>query len=453
MFIFAPRDNMSTSRQDSTSRRNRYARSSTSVTQLLSDSCTSLLQKLTTRVRGTSNLNDRGTGTTAGDRRSPNINRLGSTTRSRLEEKYSTILDKYSSKKRADDSERNTHGYPQKQERNHSYYCRDNSPFVRDDKTLEPSVTRTIIKSPTNVILSEKAYPYVSPTIGKESKREKTPAYSRTDRQTLLNSETYRRYGRHKSGHTETRNRKVRPQRSGKSEQLEGHSTPLRLSRPVKIDPLTLTDSKETAVDPDRTPIANINTENLNGAIQSVDTQEKVPDVIMEDEDPTISDRAAKRKEIQSLIMKYAVMEDTYSQLAAGGQADICPSMTDIIANKYKKNNNQNNHKDSSKSTVVPCACVINEVDASHDTTVSCRIAAAAAAQYGFCICESGAVLSRACYCYVVLSSSSVCEVQSACATCEFLLTSHNIPLHFCRSLLFNFGGWAKRLKGIGKES
>ncbi|XP_012537396.1 dual specificity protein kinase CLK2 isoform X2 [Monomorium pharaonis] len=365
MFIFAPRDSTSTSRQGSVARRGgRFARSSTttSVTQMLSDSCTNLLQKLTTRVRGTSTLNDCATAA----RRSP---QLGNT-RSRLENKYSALLDKYYGKRHADDpAERSARGYTRRQERDHSYYHRDDSPFVRDDKTLEPSMTRTIVKSPTSVILSEKAYPYVSSAISREPpKREKTPAYNRTARQTLLHSEAYRRYGRHKSGHAETRSRKVRPHRNGKSEQpLETHSTSLRLSRPVKIEPLTLTGSKEIAVDPDRTPVANNNdAENRNKVAPNV-AENTSYEPLTGDVDPTISDRAAKRKEIQSLILKYAAMEDTYSQLAAGGQANARPSTTDLIASKYRKSNHQhNNQKDeASKSTVAPgSASAISEMDA-----------------------------------------------------------------------------------------
>ncbi|XP_011630430.1 uncharacterized protein LOC105422653 [Pogonomyrmex barbatus] len=327
--------------------RGRYARSSTttSVTQMLSDSCTSLLQKLTTRVRGTSALNDRGVGVGTIAKRSPIIGRLGNT-RTRLEDKYSTILDKYSGKRHADDSERGARGYSRRQERDHSYYHRDDSPFVRDDKTLEPSMTRSVVKSPTSVLLTEKAYPYVSSAISREPRREKTPAYSRTDRQILLSSEAYRRYGRHKSGHAETRSRKVRPHRNGKSEQLEASSTSLRLSRPVKIEPLTFTDKgKEIAVDPDRTPVANRRPDDLGPGGQA--------------------------KEIQSLILKYAAMEDTYSQLAAGGQANVRPSTTDLIASKYRKSNHRKDNQkdgDASKGTVAPgSASAISEVDAVHD--------------------------------------------------------------------------------------
>ncbi|XP_017883302.1 serine/threonine-protein kinase Doa isoform X1 [Ceratina calcarata] len=343
MFIFAPRDNMSTSRQDSAGRRSRYARSSTttSVTQLLSDSCSNLLQRLTTRVRGMSTVNDNVASKTAAARRSPIGSRLNGT---RYEDKYS-ILDKYSRKKQQDQVDRSTRDYFHRtRERDHSYYRREDSPFVRDEKTLEPSMTRTVVKSPTSVVLSEKAYPYVKPSTMKDFKRDKTPGYHRIDKQALLNSDTYRRYGRHKSGHAETRTRKVRPYRNGKSEQLD--SVALKLSRSGK-DALASKEGTKND-DPDKTPTGSVTKENNNNnnntILQATDTDET---------DPAISERAAKRKEIQSLILKYAAMEETYSELAAGGQVKMRPSTTDIIARKYRKNERTNASKSALDASVV----------------------------------------------------------------------------------------------------
>jgi len=281
------------------------------------------------------------------------------------------LLDKYAGKKhQLDDSEQVIRNYSRREERDHSY-CHLDSPFVRDDKTLEPSMTRTIIKSPTSVVLSEKAYPYVSSAIDRESRREKTPIYSRVNRHALLNSEAYRRYGRHKSGHAETRSRKVRPHRSGKSEQLESHSTSLRWSRPVKIEPLTSMNDEEAAIDPDKTPIAN-NAENPNTVARNVTQNANAYDTSSKDMDPAASDRAAKRKEIQGLILKYAAMEDTYGQLASGGQANV-PSTTDLIASKYRKSDHRNNQRDNmSQNTVASGANAISEM-AIHGATVSCR--------------------------------------------------------------------------------
>ncbi|XP_076631871.1 CDC like kinase darkener of apricot isoform X2 [Colletes latitarsis] len=374
MFIFAPRDNMSTSRQGSTSRRSRYARSSTttSVTQMLSDSCSSLLQRLTTRVRGTSALSDNNMANkTAAARRSPNASQLNST-RTRLEDKYSTILDKYSRKKRHD---RDSMDHRRTHERDHSYYRREDSPFVRDDRTLEPSVTRSIVKSPTNVVLSEKAYPYVKSGTVKEFKREKTPGYHRSDRQTLLNSESYRRYGRHKSGHAETRTLKVRPYRNGKSEQLESKSTALRLARPAKMETV-----KQTPVDPDKTPTGSDNA--VDAALQVADDDAN---------DPTISERAAKRKEIQSLILKYAAMEETYSQLAASGQGRMRPSTMDIIASKYRKSNHRNERKDAAQTSV---ASVVSDADTIQDA-ISPRPLSVEDDEEGHLVYQSGDILEN----------------------------------------------------------
>lgn len=365
MFIFAPRDNMSTSRQDSAGRRNRYARSSTttSVTQLLSDSCSSLLQRLTTRVRGTSTMNDNMVNKpTIITRHSPIVNQLNSA-RARIEDKYCTILDKYSRKKHAD---RPSVDYGPRTRERDTYFRREDSPFVRDEKTLEPSMTRTVIKSPTSVVLSEKAYPYVKSSNVKEFKREKTPGYHRTDKHSLLNSDTYKRYGRHKSGHAETRTRKVRPYRNGKSEQLESSSTALRLARPMKLESLTPKEKNEE--DPDKTPTSSVAKETVTNDNVAVATVE------VEESDPAISERAAKRKEIQSLILKYAAMEETYSQLAAGGQVKMRPSTTDKIASKYKKSTRQSERKDASKSAMA-ASVVDNHVDAIQHAIVSCRTA------------------------------------------------------------------------------
>lgn len=365
MFIFAPRDNMSTSRQDSAGRRNRYARSSTttSVTQLLSDSCSSLLQRLTTRVRGTSTVNDNMVNKpTIITRHSPIVNQLNSA-RARIEDKYCTILDKYSRKKHAD---RPSVDYGPRTRERDTYFRREDSPFVRDEKTLEPSMTRTVIKSPTSVVLSEKAYPYVKSSNVKEFKREKTPGYHRTDKHSLLNSDTYKRYGRHKSGHAETRTRKVRPYRNGKSEQLESSSTALRLARPMKLESLTPKEKNEE--DPDKTPTSSVAKETVTNDNVAVATVE------VEESDPAISERAAKRKEIQSLILKYAAMEETYSQLAADGQVKMRPSTTDKIASKYKKSTRQSERKDASKSAMA-ASVVDNHVDAIQHAIVSCRTA------------------------------------------------------------------------------
>ncbi|XP_015116499.1 dual specificity protein kinase CLK2 isoform X1 [Diachasma alloeum] len=293
MFAFTPRENSSSSRQPSTSRRNRYTRSSTaSVTQLLSDSCSNLLQRLTTRVRGPSTTVDRQS-TVA---RSPvRPTRDLGTTRSRLEDKYQSILDRYSKRKDGDTVNNN---YKRSNTRNNNeVYVKDElSPFTREEKTLEPE------PKPRSVVLTEKAYPYVS-TSG--VKREKTPGYHRHDRSNHLTTESIKRYGRHKSGQTENRSRKVRPlHRSGKSEQLEG-----TFGRPKRRE------SEDCNGDSDRTPT------------------QRIPDTI---EDEAITEREAKRKEIQGLIMKYSAIDEAYGKVG-GANGEAKPSAADIIASKYQK--------------------------------------------------------------------------------------------------------------------
>lgn len=329
---------------------------------MLTDSCSSLLQRLATRVRGASSINDNVGSKAAPARRSPNVNQL-SATRTRLEDKYSTILDKYTRRKRH--TEQACHDYRRTHERDHSYYRREDSPYVREEKTLEPSVTRTVIKSPTSVVLSEKAYPYVKSTAVKDLRREKTPGYHhhRADRQALLTSDSYRRYGRHKSGHAETHTRKVRPYRNGKSEQLESRSAALRLARPMKVDASTGKGRTDDASDPEKTPTSSVNPG--KDAAQAIGGHE--------DTDPAVTERAAKRKEIQSLILKYAAMEETYSQLAAGGQVKMRPSTTDIIASKYRKDIQSERKNAARGAAVVSAASVVSNADAVHHAIVSCR--------------------------------------------------------------------------------
>ncbi|XP_043601270.1 serine/threonine-protein kinase Doa isoform X2 [Bombus pyrosoma] len=387
MFIFAPRDNMSTSRQGSTGRRSRYARSSTttSVTQLLSDSCSNLLQRLTTRVRGMSTVNDNVGNKPSVTRPSPIVSQLNSA-RARLEDKYCTILDKYSRKKHHDHTDRPSIEFRRTRERDrdHAYYRREDSPFVRDEKTLEPSMTRTVIKSQTSVVLSEKAYPYVRSPTAKEFKREKTPGYHRVDKHALQNSDAYRRYGRHKSGHAETRTRKVRPYRNGKSEQLESSSTALRIVRPMKVEPLVSKEKKDD--DPDKTPTSSVVRENVNDI-------NVLPIIDSEESDPAISERVAKRKEIQSLIEKYAAMEETYSQLAAGGQVKMRPSTTDIIASKYRKSTRQSERKDASKSAMA--ASVVNNNADTVQHAISPRPPSVEDDEDGHLVYQSGDILAN----------------------------------------------------------
>ena len=368
MFIFAPRDNMSTTRQDSAPRRNRYSRSSTtSVTQLLSDSCSSLLQRLTTRVRGPSTTAERTDPIPS--RKTPVLSRHGST-RSRFEDKYAAILDRYTSYRKRDED------HPQRQERDKSYHRRrEESPDLRDEKTLEPSVQRTVVKSPrASVLLSEKAYPYVSTSnIGRDLRREKTPGYHRADRHLVTNSEAYKHYGRHKSGHADSRRTKVRPpNRSGKSEQIEGTSLGLRSRKPGDEEAMSSKGFERKETDRrdfdrhelDRREFYRQDLDRKEFVRKELDRKEldrnkfvrkeldrkeldrldpeKTPtgNGIQEEEetDPVLREREARRKEIQSLILKYAALDEAYGKFTNDGEKQEL-SAADKIASKYQKNN------------------------------------------------------------------------------------------------------------------
>lgn len=252
-------------------RRNRYVRSSTiSVTQLLTDSCSSLLQRLTTRVRGPSQANTNldhqpsTSSSTAPLTHNVESSFLG-TTRSRLEDKYSSVLEKLAGKRR--DPER----------------------------TLEPSVSKTIekranplMKSATSAAIPQKMFPTSQPT------RDKTPYRTSTTRLTTQHNnfypepayaylDHYSAYNvRQKSGNVNDLRprRSAKPMRTGKSE-TKNH---LKLC-PVEIPAYTLEEK-------DKTP-TNQNEEYL---------------------DPQIVEREARRKEIQSLIMKYSALDEAYNK-------------------------------------------------------------------------------------------------------------------------------------------
>ncbi|XP_074094091.1 CDC like kinase darkener of apricot isoform X2 [Cotesia typhae] len=410
MFAFAMRDNMSTSRQNSsTNRRNRYTRSSTSVTQLLSDSCSSLIQRLTTRVRVPSvhhdkasrhspvnrdlavhpNLNHHNNITTTpvtnnksinnnNNSNNNNNNNNGSNTRSRLEDKYSSILDRYT--KRRNDDEINY---------NRRVVHHRDSPFLRDDKTLEPEVPRTIAKSATtsSVLLSEKAYPYVS-----SLKRDKTPGIR--DKERDRNRDTmadYRHYGRHKSGHTESRSRKIRPSRNGKSEQID-RSRFKRLSKDEShlLDKIVLQKIVDTGVNVNPNVNAditintinsnlNVNVDNNNhnsnkininindNNVNNTNTNNKIQvtaavvptsnsHVDITNVDLLLKERELKRREIQKLILKYSAYDEAYAQTKIDNAKKAKPSAAEIIASKYQKNHSDSrkkNHSDSGIKSVL----------------------------------------------------------------------------------------------------
>ncbi|XP_060525217.1 probable dual specificity protein kinase madd-3 [Cylas formicarius] len=314
---------------DSTNRRQqRYSRSSTaSVAQLLSDSCSSLLQKLTTRVRGPSATVERtlrGNTTNAGAS-APTVNQLTTSrsstavasnlgsTRNRLEDKYSSVLDRIYGRKR------------------------DN------EKSLEPLLGRSLSKSNTtaNVLqLSEKQYPYVS-SKHNTPYREKTPyraeqkkhstAYLEPTHYSELNREQPSRY---RTNYSELRPRRhSKPRRAGKSEYNERKSvTNLKLSA-VEI-PLAAEAPKNAKDTP-------------------ADDEDATPTPLVPD---PVSERDAKRKEIQGLIMKYSALDEAYNRtsslLATCSAAAVpnCAGLTGVAAAIAKKY-----YSDTSTSSVASC--------------------------------------------------------------------------------------------------
>jgi hypothetical protein len=133
-----------------------------------------------------------------------------------------------------------------------------------------------------SVVLAEKAYPYVSKSVAAPV-REKTP-YRHGEHRLLLQQQ--QAYGsghrhRHKSGQGDhSRRVPVRPVRVGKSEQGERKllTSGLRLC-PVEIEP------------------------------NSIDEPPKQEPPI----EDAVNERETRRKEIQSLIMKYTALDETYN--------------------------------------------------------------------------------------------------------------------------------------------
>ncbi|XP_014236564.1 probable serine/threonine-protein kinase dyrk2 isoform X1 [Trichogramma pretiosum] len=448
MFIFASsRDNMQSPQQSQPQQQqqqqarrngnNRYTRSSTtSMTQLLSDSCSNLLHRITNRVRGPSTNNDRPAYTSLASSATAPIhstaasnlatihsparhhNRpqqqpqppnphhrydyrqsqqllkgptapasssgrlVGSrpgtavlhhrddsaigTARSRLEEKYYPgLLSDGSGRKRSVGSSSSGSGasYLSGSRQNLQRPHHEVSPFIREERTLEPSLRRSVIKSPSTILLSEKAYPYVS----SPARRDKTPcAHERrthhprknaegrasgqcnshsasTDpyfvsaekyaalRSSLQHSDSMRRRGRHKSGHADS-------SQTGSHQQQQHQQTgrPWPRSRQGKSEQPSARrrQSSTSSNDPEKTPM-------LPTAESPISEKQEQPskattptnpplvstmDLTDLPDDPAIIEREAKRKEIQSLIQKYAAIDALYDKSAA-----------DAIASKYQK--------------------------------------------------------------------------------------------------------------------
>jgi len=270
----ASRANANETASTAQTRRHRYSRSTTaSVTQLLTESCSSLLQRITTRVRGTSTTADNVTASASSSSTSSAALGLG-ITRCRLEDKYSAVLDKYV--RRREDA--GTHRVGTESQRV------ETGPEQQASKSPLP-----LTKSATtaSVVLAEKAYPYVSKSSAIPV-REKTPYRCGEHRLLQQQQQAYSSSHRHrqKSGQGDHSHRApVRPVRVGRSEQGERRllTSGLRLC-PVEIEP------------------------------SSIDE----PSV-----EDAVNEREARRKEIQSLIMKYTALDETYNKSTGEGKCTV----------------------------------------------------------------------------------------------------------------------------------
>lgn len=329
-------------------RRHRYTRSSTaSVTQLLSDSCTSFIQRLTTRVRGPSQILD---ATPLGPR-----NRLEDkctiSARQRIEKKYRQLA-----LKDLDDASENSLG---KYGRSHSNIkatgkrisklCVDDlvkseelepsrsreitsasdkkidvknvkksNRSLKDDRYTSLGSTRTrledkyavvldkyVKKNPdlqkaesppnfslkksattANVILVEKAYPFVA-----HIPREKTP---------------YRTNDSNKSVRT-TRNNNNIPNFETRSSSSY-YKTRLVQQPCLKLCPVDIDSGLITTVTATTTTTSSTTTTR-----HSKTSYKKLKEACNVDE--AISEREARRKEIASLINKYVMLDEAYNQL------------------------------------------------------------------------------------------------------------------------------------------
>lgn len=274
-------------------RRTRYVRSSTtaSVTQMLSDSCKNLLQNLTTRVRPSATAERQLPTSSLSTTR--NKTPVSSSTRSRLEDKYSAVLDKIYGKKQPGTSS--------------------------STSVSTPSVGHALSKSATtSQIHTEKSLREKTPYLPSSSKYEyPEPQYSyfyrdaiyRVRNKSTTNTQNQNQHHANHlalsgtnvnttagSGFVEPRPRRSsRPHRSNASETRYSSNTRLC---PVEID---LDDDEDVSyIGRYQTPTNHYNNNSNNNGVTSL----------------AVTEREKKRKEIQSLIMKYSALDEAYNRMA-----------------------------------------------------------------------------------------------------------------------------------------
>lgn len=155
---------------------------------------------------------------------------------------------------------------------------------------------------------------------------------------------------RHRSNHSELRPRRsAKPLRAGKSEVSDRSSLKLvSLDIPSINDDLLVPVHRHNRrlLDDETTPTNNIDNLNNNNNNKN-ESNKNVADAAPGSTDEVVtglSDREAKRKEIQSLIMKYSALDEVYNRGAAksglGGEVAAAPPAKQIsaataIAQKY----------------------------------------------------------------------------------------------------------------------
>ncbi|XP_077284646.1 CDC like kinase darkener of apricot isoform X2 [Arctopsyche grandis] len=229
------------------------------------------------------------------------------TTRSRLEDKYSAVLDKVANRKKELDKIREDR-----------------------DRTIEPSISKSIVQSITNAVFGEKQHPYVSPAAPREKTRDKTPFKHHADKKSSIHR-TYAEDVRNNSilwdrTHGKDRDSAYRMKaksnmdsrrisRTGMSETSE------RLAH-MRLCPVNIDDDHNGRRAPPLTTSSScalVGSSRLNFQQQRAyheDDDDTTPIA-----DPAVLERETRRKEIQSLIMKYSALDEIYGKGDAGSGA------------------------------------------------------------------------------------------------------------------------------------
>lgn len=272
----------------------RYTRSNTtSVTQLLSDSCSSLLARLTTRSREEPSTRQRIENRydrhrieeMTRPRKEPNeesktplvldsgASPLG-TTRSRLEDKYSDVLQKYVRRK------------------NELQRAASPTPTPQRKLSLAKSATTT------NVLLSEKAYPFVSSPI--MSSRDKTPFRA-----------TESRPKSHKDKDSNLTNRINEINHRRRRSRMDIADKPLKLC-PKDFEPeMPLMSTRRVKGSfPSHSEVRDERKVKEGSPVRELARPKQSSPV-----DDVIKEREARRKEIQSLINKYVMLDEAYGKV------------------------------------------------------------------------------------------------------------------------------------------